>query len=380
MMKRYFARYFMATPNCISGRYKIERGNSQGWKFNLSDAEISLIDDKKGLWADCFLFAKNLGHAEEKSKVLIEYILGLIDFTTSSYSSSSFVSSYEASPDIKMRIYKQVFHIPTQERNIAVINEKVFQEIFHKRIEKRILRGISWLRKGYLEQEYVDKFIAFWTGLESISELLCDFFEISTEDRKRICNKCGNTIDKRISSLGTKTLFLKEIENNRTLFRRIRGARGKLLHGGGPLNEEFVDEIRTYNPLIRKALITGIGKLLEISDETVKSVIQRKTNPYSDRVKIIIKTNLVDFNPPGIEYFTKQPRLDMESNKLLKREVNNQGKLSITKDLKIKTNVNIRGITLEAWRPDGTSITSFEITSLKISAKNKIIDFCNVKL
>lgn len=370
----------MATPNCISGRYKIERGNSQGWKFNFDDAEISLIDDKKGLWADCFLFAKNLGHAEEKSKVLIDNILDLIDFTTSSYSSSSFVSSYEASPDLKIRRYKRVFYIPTQERNIAVINEKVFQEIFDKRREERISRGISWLRKGYLEQKCVDKFIAFWTGLESISELLCDFFEISTEGRKRICNKCGNTIDKRISSLGTKTLFLKEIENNKKLFRGIRGARGKLLHGGGPLSERFFDEIKTYNPLIRKALITGIGKLLEISDEAVKSVIQSKTSLYSDRVKIIIKTNLVDFNPPGIEYFTKQPRLDMESNKLLKREVDNQGKLSITKNLKIKTNVNLRGIALEAWGPDGTSITSFEITSFKIRAKNKIIDFCNVRL
>ena len=370
-MKRYFARYFILTPNCISGRYKIERGNPQGWKFLFGDAEISLIDDKKGLWADCFLFAKNLDHAEEKSNVLIENILGLIDFTTSSYSSSSFVSSYEASPDLKMRIYKQVFHIPTQERNIAVINEKVFQEIFDKRIEERILRGISWLRKGYLEQEHVDKFIAFWTGLESISELLCDSFEISTEDRKRICNKCGNVIDKRISSLGTKILFLKEIENNNTLFGRIRGARGKLLHGGGPLSEKFVREIRTYNPLIRRALIIGIGKLLEISDETVKSVIRRKTNSYSDRVKIIIKTNLVDFNPPGIEYFTKQPRLDIESNKLLKREVDDQGKLSITKDLKIKTNVNIRGITLEAWKLDGTSIASFKITGFKIRAKKQ---------
>lgn len=370
-MKRYFARYFIVTPNCISGRYEIERGNPQGWKFLFGDAEISLIDAKKGLWADCFLFAKDLDHAEEKSKFLIENILSLIDFATYSYSSSSFVSSYEASPDLEMRRYKQVFHIPTQERNIAVINERIFEEIFGKRIEERILRGISWLRKGYLEQKYVDKFIAFWTGLESISELLCDFFEISPEDRKRICNKCGNTIDKRVSSLGTKTLFLKEIENNNTLFRRIRGARGKLLHGGGPLSEKFIDEIKTYNPLIRKALITGIGKLLEISDETVKSVIQRKPNSYSDRVKIIIKTNLADFNPPGIEQFTKQPRLDMESNKLLKREVDNQGKLNITKDLKIKTNVNIRGITLEAWGPDGTSIASFKITGFKIRAKKQ---------
>lgn len=370
-MKRCFARYFIVTPNCISGRYKIERGNPQGWKFLFGDAEISLIDDKKGLWADCFLFAKNLDHAEEKSKVLIENILSLIDFTTSSYSSSSFVSSYEASPDSKIRRYKQVFHIPTQERNIAVINEGIFEEIFDKRIEERILRGVSWLRKGYLEQKYVDKFIAFWTGLESISELLCDFFEISTEDRKRICNKCGNVIDKRISSLGTKTLFLKEIENNNTLFRRIRGARGKLLHGGGPLSEKFIGEIRTYNPLIRKALIIGIGKLLEISDEAVKSVIERKPNSYSDRVKIIIKTNLVDFDPPGIEYFTKQPRLDTESNKLLKREVDDQGRLSITKDLKIKTNVSIRGITLEAWRPDGTSIASFKMTGFKIRGKKQ---------
>jgi len=365
MTKRYFTRHFIETPNSIAPRQEIEKGKSFGWKFDFRGAEISLHDEKRGLWADCYIHAKTLDDAEEKSSALIENILTLVDFSTGSCSSSFFVSSYDASPSLPRREYKQVFHVPMRERNVTVIDKKVFGELFDKPKDERIVRSMSWLRKGYLEQNHIDRFIAFWTGLESINELLCDFFEVPTEDREFKCNKCANTIE-RLSSIGIKKLFLKEAKIDNTLFSQIRKARGKLLHGGGPLSNDFVNRIRKHNPLVRKALIIGIGKLLQIDAEIIEGIIQRKSVLYSEEIKFIIKTNLVDFNPPGIGESGKQPRLDIAENKLLGRIVDTQGTLDITKKMAIRTNVKLHGITLDVMGHDNTSVTSFKIKDIRI--------------
>jgi len=306
-----------------------------------------------------------LDDAEEKASVLIENILTLIDFSTGSCSSSSFVSSYDASPNLPRREYKQVFRVPTRERNVTVIDMRVFGELFDKPKDERIVRSMSWLRKGYLEQNHVDRFIAFWTGLESINELLCDFFGVPTKDRKFKCNKCGNTVD-NLSSIGIKKLFLKVAKVDNALFSQIRKARGKLLHGGGPLSNDFVNRIREYNTVVKKALVIGIGKLLQIDDKIIKSIIQRRSVLYSEEIKFIVKTNLVDFNPPGIGESGKQPRLDMAENKLLERIVDTQGTLDITKKMAIRTNVKFDGIALDVVGHDNTSIISFKIKDIKI--------------
>lgn len=369
MAKRYFVRYFIKTPNSIGSRQEIESGKAFAWKFNFGDTEISLYDHKQGLFADFYIYAESFNYAEKKSKTFIENILNLIDFSTSSASSLVLlISGYDASKGLLEREYKQVFYVPIRERNVNVINKKIFSEIFDifgKNEDERIVRAVSWLRKGYFEQKPIDKFIAFWTSLESLNELLCDFFKISTENRKIKCNKCGNVVF-NISSIGIKKLFIDEANIDKELFEKIRGARGKLLHGGGPLNDNFVNEIKLCIPLTRKALITGIGKLLQMSDESIEDIVQQKPKMYKEKIRIILKANLLNFTPPKLKRIGKQPRVDLVDTDLLERIVDRQGKLNIKSRTKFKfNNATFDKIALELWGEENTCITRAQISEIE---------------
>ena len=364
MIKRYFIRYFVETSNALSNRREIENGKFFNWKFNLGNTEIVLYDDKQGLRADFYIDTESLEKGEEKSKIFIENILNLIDFSTSSASSTPlFISIYDASLGLVEREYKQVFYQPISERNISVVDKDLFSDIFNafnKNNDERVVRAISWLRKGYLEQKHVDKFIAFWTGLESINELLGDYFKIPAEKRIIKCRKCGTPL--YTITAGGKRLFMDKVKVDKTIFTKIRSARGKLLHGGGPLDDNFVNELKKYIPKVKKALLFGIGELLQMNDNTIENIIKKKSKAYTEKIRIIIKAKLTDFNPPDLSEFDKQPKLDLIENNLLKREVHINGKLVLTINPKFKkVNATFKNEKVEMWGDDDTSIESIRI-------------------
>ncbi|HOK17587.1 MAG TPA: HEPN domain-containing protein [Candidatus Paceibacterota bacterium] len=366
-MKKYFVRYCIETPNSIGSRKDIEEDKILGWKFNFGNNEVILYDQKQGLHADCYIEAEPqmpIEKIEEKAKTFVENILNLIDFSTSSASNSPlFISLYEATDGLINRPFKQVFYITLPERNVSLINKEIFEKIFNnfnknENQDLRIARAISWLRKGYLEQKFIDKFVAFWTGLESINELLCDFFQINEEDRKINCKKCGNKISS-ISLAGIKKLFVDTISVESELFKSIRKARGKLLHGGGPIDNNFVEEIKKYIPLVRKSLIIGIGLLLSLDDEYIKQVLEKKTKLYTERLRIILEANIKNFTPPLLDEFRKQPIFDLDKRDLLERVINKDGKVNFkTSSNFIPRNATFDIKFVDLWGDDNTAIES----------------------
>jgi len=369
MTKRYFVRYFIETPNAIANRKAIETGQVSIYKFNFGNHEIALYDHKNGLFSDCYVDVEPMDKAEEISKALVENVLNLIDFSTASASSSPlFISIYDASPDLQEREYKRVFPVSMPERNVSLIDKEIFEEIFkvsNKNKEERIIRAIAWLRKGYLEQKHIDKFTAFWTGLESINELLSDFFNIPLPERKMKCRKCGELIMPITTGIGK--LFVDDMKIEKELFDKVRRARGKLLHGGGPLDMGFINEIKKYNLVVRKALIVGIGKLLQMGDRTIENMIEKKSKVYNERIRVVLRANLINFNPPGIEEFDRQPRNDLVDSKFLDRIVDDEGKVDVTINQQFKTNVAMNQMRLEVWSDDATSIESGKFVDIKIT-------------
>jgi hypothetical protein len=368
-MGKYFVRYFIETPNSIGNRKDTENGKSLAWKFNFDNNEISLYNRKEGLFADCYINAGSLEESEEKSMIFFENVLNLIDFSTSSASSPLlFINAYDASPNLKERKFKQIFYVPIKERNVVPINEEIFGEVFrvfNQNKDERIARAISWLRKGYLEPKYIDKFVAFWTGLEVINELLCNFFQISKEERKFKCPKCGCEIS-TISSIGIEKLFIKELNIDKDLFGKIRKQRGKLLHGGGPLDHDFIDEINRYNSITRKALIIGIGKLLQINDETIENIIQQKSRIYNEKIRVIVRAVVSNLYVPKLEEFGKQPRLDLSEQNLLERLVDEKGKLNLkVKSNLIAQNATFNNISFELWGDDNSALENAQFIDIK---------------
>ncbi len=365
-MNKYFTRYFIETPNSVGNRKDIELCKIFGWKFNLGNNEISLCDCKEGLFSDCYIEADSLNGAEDKSRAFIENILNLIDFSTSSASATpQFINIYDASPNLLGREYKQVFYIPIREKNVVVINEDFFGKLFNlfdKNKDRRIVRAISWLRKGYLERKDVDKFIAFWAGLESINELLCDLFKIPSEERILKCKNCDKLLHP--ITAGIKKLFIDEIKIGGEGFKNIKGMRAKLLHGGGPLDNDFVNKIKEYNPIVKKSLIVGLGKLLEMEEKDIDKINQQKSKLYNETIRFIIKANLVSFEPPEISEFSKQPKIDLIEENLLNRIIDDQGRLSLKSKMTLKSNASFNNITYEVWNEDNTCITSIKIDEI----------------
>ncbi len=235
--------------------------------------------------------------------------------------------------------------------------------LFDKNKDRRIVRAISWLRKGYLERKDVDKFIAFWVGLESINELLCDLFKIPSEERILKCKNCDKLLHP--ITAGIKKLFIDEIKIGGEGFKNIKGMRAKLLHGGGPLDNDFVNKIKEYNPIVKKSLIVGLGKLLEMEEKDIDKINQQKSKLYNETIRFIIKANLVSFEPPEISEFIKQPKIDLIEENLLNRIIDNQGKLNLKSKMMLKSNASFNNITYEVPNEDNTCITSIKIDEIK---------------
>lgn len=373
MNKRYFVRYSIETPNALANRKEIEKGEHSIYKFNFGSNEIALYDYKNCLFSDCYVDAESMDKAEEASKGLVENILNLIDFSTASASASSlFISIYDAAPDLKDREFKQVFYVSMLDRNVSLIDKEIFGEIFkvsNKNKDERIIRAIAWLRKGYLEQKHIDKFTAFWTGLETINELLCDLFSVPQSERKMKCRKCGELI--MPITIGIGKLFVDDMKIEKGLFDKIRRARGKLLHGGGPLDNSFVNEIKECNPTVRKALIMGIGRLLQMDGGVIKNIIEKKSKVYNERIRVILKANLVDFDPPPIEEFNRQPRNEVIDSRFLDRIVDEEGKVVVTINQKFKTNATMNKIRLEVWSEDSSSLEHGKFLDIQITPGKK---------
>jgi hypothetical protein len=370
VIKKYFLRYIIETPNSITHRKEMESGQRDAWKINFGDSKISLFDYKFGLISDFYLLAETITDAEQKSKAIIETVLNFLDYSTSSASAPSLlVIAYDATDKLEYREYKQIIYKSLLERNIKVVNQKIFGEIFEafdKNQNPRIVRASSWLRKGLLEKNYIDKFIAYWTGLEAINDLLCNFFEISNKDRKWKCY-CGRTIFP-VSSIGIKTLFLNEIKIENRQFKKIRNARNDLIHGNVPLDNAFVEEIKQYCPICREALIVGIGKLLGVRSESLEKIIKQKSTTYSEKMRFLFYANLKNFSPPKLEEFGKQPGFEITDDTILERVVDKQGKLDMKHGLKLKVvNANFDIKALEIWGGDDSAIERVEIGDLKIN-------------
>ncbi len=330
--RTYFIRRFIETPNSISSRKEIETGNFKTWKFKFKSGELILYDSKYGLFTDSYIKASSSDNARHLSKAYTENLVSLIDFITASSSPSScLILLYESSENLPKRDFKQIFHKSFEERNIKEIDKKAFRDLFlalDKNLDPRLLGALSWIRKANLQKIPIDKFISYWTGLESISSLLCDHYEIPGEERVFKCQNCERIIFPS-SIKGIRKLFLNEIKDDKQLFGKIRDTRNKIIHGLVQLDEKFIKKIEEYNPFVKKALIMGIGKLIPISDDITEKITEQKHIKYQERLRIVVKSKLANFSPPKIEDYSKQPYFSLEKGVQKDRYLDEKNKLHL---------------------------------------------------
>ncbi len=279
MEKKYFVRHSIETPNSLVSREEKVGEQYIFWKFKFNDAEVLIFDSDNGLFTDCYVRADSVKNAELLALTHTENIISMIDFANLSASSPArLLITYNASEGVKKREFKQLRYTPIPERNLKKIDMDIFNDVFSsldKNLEAKILRGIHWLRKSLLEEKHIDKFIALWSGLESISERLCDYYEIPVEKRVFECSDCGHIFfDSFIK--GVKELFIEEMNDGKQLFGRSRGLRNNVIHGNIPLDDKFLSKVKKYNPELLKLLIKGVGKVIPLKPATVNKILLQK--------------------------------------------------------------------------------------------------------
>jgi hypothetical protein len=301
------------------------------YRFTLGNTELVFYDLKDGMVADTYIQAESIDEAENKSKLTVETIMSLIDYATSSASSPGIITTiYDATEGVDKREFRKVIHLPMPERGLKKIDPEVFRSVLEKFFVEgfppEISRALALLRKGYIEKDAVNRFIFLWSGLEALNSLLADKFAIPLEDRYLKCDHCGKKTGS-FKSVGIEKLFTNQLSYTKKVFHDIRRARGKFLHGHSA-SQDFINEIKTYNPSLRKALIHGIGLLMDLKNSTIQEIVEKEISRYGEEYRFVIKTHLTDFQPPEIVNVNAQPDILMDRHELTDRVLTDDGKIT----------------------------------------------------
>jgi hypothetical protein len=132
---------------------------------------------------------------------------------------------------------------------------------------KRVVRAIRWLRKMHTEDDILDRFLAGWTGLETLNPELCKHFGVSpTGEDIRECGKCGEKLVRNVPrATGLKELFVRE--GKEAVYSDCSPARNGLVHGFQALGE-LTALARTHTSDVGLMLAKGIQILSGIPIST----------------------------------------------------------------------------------------------------------------
>ena len=314
-MRKFYLHYFVNTLASISLRLNHQKNKTYCWRFLLSDKneKIYLIDSLKdynglklhqGLEFLVCLREVNKPQAISKSRILVESIINLIFLETLASCKPAKlltvleIKDSEAIP-VEFFIYPFNGYLPIASP-IQIDKDKfdLLWEAFKvSRRKDRIMRSLSWFRKGVYSENIVDEFISYWIALEVLEPL------------QRKCERWD----------GIKSVFEQKEVNCPYKFTEIKETREKLFHGFQELNDNFVNKLGEYlEPLIRALLYTLLCAL-NINKKSIDygNFIIRK--PRRIRLKPYIKQEGFLKNLPknGEELMENFPKIEADIKNII---------------------------------------------------------------
>lgn len=186
----FLVRRTASTPASIGTRQEQHDGSIRGFSFVLPEPSLSIflsnsLEDVDGIKVHVGLdiimtmASTSEREAEEESKLITETLLNLVSYSTlASCSSARLISLLEFTGEAEPRFRTNIY--PFNKSNALVgqssIDQSVLQELFlaffGSAEAEQIARALSWFRKGVSEENFVDEFIAYWSGLEVLKPLL----------------------------------------------------------------------------------------------------------------------------------------------------------------------------------------------------------------
>ena len=317
-MKRFFVEHTVDTPLSVGDRHQQQVG-PRAIVYNIPNrnASIHIFDslsaDKRygittssGLGIHIYLDANDLDDAVRMAKDISEVLLSTLSFAgLSECPPANWRRAYETTPGLTIRRYRQYFtyHVPgTMQQIETYIYSEVFRSI-DPLPDERILRAMTWFRRGLSQENVYDELIYYWTAFETLNGLL----EAALPEP--VC--------KREPKLGKGMLrfFVARLRYGTDSYWVLKNTRNDIIHGLIPLTRELTDKIRSQIPELRRSCIAALCFLLgiasEIEDRIADQIIARG-EPFSGHMEVNI-----DFpDIPPLEQIGQQPYIEFPANKL----------------------------------------------------------------
>jgi hypothetical protein len=331
-MNRYCVQYHSRTLAALAGRKEQQSLPLHAWGFNFPNfgVRIALSDSIKqtteinlhtGLGIIVDLKANSAEEATGTSKNFAETLLDLVSFSAlASCDSARLVSLIDIADGEPYPFTHYVYPFDDQEiiGSIRIVDETLFGTIFEaydrSSDQQRIVRALSWLRKGIGEENRVNEFISYWVGLEVSKPILKRNLARTTRNPKEWAG---------VENIFTNRLHFQNFDTIK------QNARNGLLHGFRELDDGFVKEVEGYVDPIRKTLIYCIGSILGLED----SIAAKIANKVPRRVRrgswTVIKGDLKGLPRNFDELVKNYPGIDAElANR--RYSVDQRGNLSMT--------------------------------------------------
>jgi len=349
--KKFLIDFYCRTLASVGERKDQQRPSMATWKFELPGVRLFLRDSIKrvgdvnlhrGLSALVEVRANSEEEAINLAKVHGETILHLVTLSTQAGClPTELVSALEVRGG-KLPWFRQ--HCPWAERteilaSLAPIPQEVFGQIweaFNRTPQKeRLLRTLTWLRKGISEENGVDEFTAYWVGLEAIKNIL--------RGKLRFRKRRPAEWD------GVREIFEKDL--GLTNFDDVEEARNGLLHGYRELTPEFVREVLSYVEPVRRGLIMAIGQVLELDGQVARTLSEKALRRSRQDPWTVLYGELENL-PENVETFLAEyPRVEAVIRDKL-YQVNQDGTVSVG----MKVTQTFRGPNSVRWHLKGSEL------------------------
>jgi hypothetical protein len=368
-MNKYYIQYHSKTLAALAGRERQQTLPLPGWQFNFPGHSLktALYDSVKkttnsnlhtGLNIVTYLSQDSLEKAKEISKNSVEMLLNLISFATLAYCEPSKLATIISIADKEphpLEHYTYPFAGQELIGSLRIVNESNFRLIFDaynvSSHQQRVMRALTWLRKGLGEEAAVDEFVSYWVALEVVKCVL----------RRKLVWKVRNPGE----WAGVEDIFVNKLHFQD--FRIIKeNARNALLHGHRELDNEFIREISGYVQPIRKTLIFCIGTILGLDDDAILVICNKDPRRIGRNPWAILEGDVSGL-PTDFEELAKNfPTVDTE---IVNKEfsVDQKGELSmafkVSHRFSAPKSAKLNITACQSWGDRGTGIKQMHITA-----------------
>lgn len=366
-MSRFVIQYYFKTLATLTR--KIDRQNRQlpTWRVMQSNVAIALNDAIRnidncdipcGLNMIIELQANSEQEAISVSQNHCEMLINLVAYTTLTFCDSGKIISVIKFDENKLPQLRCYFY-SIEEQDVFIGSpvlidgdefERVYETYNKNQYQKRLMRTLSWLRKGINEEHPIDEFSSYWIGLEVIDNLLREHLKLQIE--------CPEQWD------GVKYIYENML--NYPNFGKVKKVRNALFHGFHELSPDFVNEINTHIEPIRRTLITSVGEILGLEKKITNSITTKEIRKVSLKPLTVLEGELEGLPENFEELVENYPKLKLEKHNI-KCEFDSEGDLKVTGEQNIRfictPNAKLHTKAGELW---GSKDPGVKNTSIKV--------------